>query len=57
MGYDTYFVLAATALSASVDFEVDEEATKSQIKNAFKKSLSSKKTNKRVLSEFVELVA
>ena len=57
MGYDTYFVLAATALSASVDFEVDEEATKAQIKNAFKKSLSSKKTNKRVLSEFVELVA
>ena len=57
MGYDTYFVLAATALSTSVDFEVDQEATKAQIKNAFKKSLTSKKTNKRVLSEFVELVA
>ena len=57
MGYDTYFVLAATALSTSADFEVDQEATKSQIKNAFRKSLSSKKTNKRVLSEFVELVA
>jgi hypothetical protein len=57
MGYESYFVIASTALSNAVDFQVSEDATKSQIKNAFKKSLSGKKMNKRVLSEFIELVA
>ena len=57
MGYESYFVIASTALANAVDFQVSEDATKSQIKNAFKKSLSGKKMNKRVLSEFIELVA
>ena len=34
-----------------------EDATKSQIKSAFVKSLKSKKMNKKILGEFVELVA
>ena len=57
MGYESYFVIASTALANAVEFQVSEDATKSQIKNAFKKSLSGKKMNKRVLSEFIELVA
>jgi hypothetical protein len=56
-GYHTYFGLSATALSQETDFEVAECATKSQIKSAFVKSLKSKKMNKKVLGEFVELVA
>ena len=39
------------------EFEVKEGATKGQIKNAFVKSLKTKKLNKKVLGEFVQLVA
>jgi hypothetical protein len=56
-GYHTYFGLSATALSQDTEFEVAECATKSQIKSAFVKSLKSKKMNKKILGEFVELVA
>ena len=57
VGYDSYFVLADSALDNSTEFEVKVDATKTQIRNAFKKSLGSKKMNKRVLNEFVALVA
>ena len=56
-GYHTYFGLSATALANDTEFEVAEDATKTQIKTAFVKSLKSKKMNKKVLGEFVELVA
>ena len=56
-GYHTYFGLSATALANDTEFEVAEDATKTQIKTAFAKSLKSKKMNKKVLGEFVELVA
>jgi len=56
-GYHTYFGLSGTALSNDSDFDVDEGATKAKIKSAFAKSLKSKKMNKRVLGEFVELIA
>jgi len=56
-GYHSYFGLSAAALSQDTDFEVAEDATKTQIKSAFVKSLKSKKMNKKILGEFVELVA
>jgi len=56
-GYHTYFGLSASALANDAEFEVAEDATKTQIKTAFVKSLKSKKMNKKVLGEFVELVA
>jgi hypothetical protein len=56
-GYHTYFGLSTSALGNDTEFEVHECATKSQIKSAFVKSLRSKKMNKKVLGEFVELVA
>ena len=56
-GYDAYFGMSATALSQDTEFEVAECATKSQIKSAFAKSLKTKKLNKKVLSEFISLVA
>jgi len=56
-GYDAYFGLSSTALSQDAEFEVSEDATKSQIKSAFVKSLKTKKLNKKVLGEFISLVA
>jgi len=56
-GYHSYFGLSANALSQDSEFDVAEDATKSQIKSAFAKSLKSKKMNKKILGEFVELVA
>ena len=56
-GYHSYFGLSANVLSQDSEFEVAEDATKSQIKSAFAKSLKSKKMNKKILGEFVELVA
>ena len=56
-GYDAYFGMSASALSQDTEFEVAECATKSQIKSAFVKSLKTKKLNKKVLSEFISLVA
>jgi hypothetical protein len=56
-GYHSYFGLSANSLSQDSEFEVAEDATKSQIKSAFAKSLKSKKMNKKILGEFVELVA
>ena len=56
-GYDAYFGLSASALSQESEFTVKDDATKSQIKSAFAKSLKTKKLNKKVLGEFISLVA
>jgi hypothetical protein len=55
--YDSYFGLSTTALASEDEFEVKEDATKAEIKRAFGKSLKGKKMNKKILSEFIELVA
>jgi ribosomal protein L23 len=44
-------------MNQETDFEVQEDATKTQIKSAFMKSLRTKKMNKKILGEFIELVA
>ena len=56
-GYDAYFGLSSAALSQDAEFNVDDSATKAQIKRAFVKSLKTKKLNKKVLGEFISLVA
>jgi len=56
-GYDAYFGMSANALSQETEFDVAECATKAQIKSAFVKSLKTKKLNKKVLGEFISLVA
>lgn len=55
--YNGYFGLSVNALSQESEFDVVEGATKTQIKTAFAKSLKSKKLNKKVLGEFVNLIA
>lgn len=56
-GYTKYFGLSSSALSNNVEFQVNEDASKSQIKSAFTKSLQSKKLNKKILGEFVQLIS
>ena len=56
-GYHTYFAISANSLANETEFSVDEGATKAKIKSAFVKSLKNKKMNKKVLGEFVELIA
>jgi len=55
--YNVYFGLSASSLANESEFQVDEDASKSQIKRAFVKSLSTKKLNKKILSEFVSIIA
>ena len=49
--------MSSNSLAEDSEFDVDDDATKAQIKRAFVKSLKTKKLNKKVLGEFVELVA
>ena len=56
-GYDAYFGMSSTSLAQDAEFDVEEDASKAQIKRAFVKSLKTKKLNKKVLSQFMELVA
>ena len=56
-GYHSYFGISSNALSKNSEFEVNDGASKSQIKSAFVKSLKTKKMNKKILNEFVELIA
>ena len=56
-GYDAYFGLSSTVLAQDAEFDVDDGATKAKIKTAFVKSLKTKKLNKKVLGEFISLVA
>ena len=58
--YTTYtasYILKFESLDSESEFEVSEDATKTQIRNAFKKSLSGKKANKKILSSFIEHIA
>jgi hypothetical protein len=54
--YSKYFGISDNSLFSDSDFIVDDNATKVQIKSAFTKSLSRKKMNKKILSEFVNMI-
>lgn len=55
-GYTTYFGLVSQSLSNDVEFDVEEGASKTKIKTAFAKNLKAKSLNKKVLSQFMDLV-
>ena len=57
VGYKVYFGMSSKTLSSSSEFEVEDDATKAQIKRAFTKSLTAKKMNRSILSKFVDLIA
>ena len=56
-GYNKYFIVASDTMQESADFSVGEGATKAKIKSAFTKSLKSKKSNKKILGDFISLIA
>jgi len=56
-GYNKYFGISSASLANNVEFEVDKYASKLSIRNAFKKSLNSKKMNKKFLNEFISMIA
>ena len=56
-GYDVLYGIASNKLNENDEFEVKENATKAQIRSAFKKNLKVKGTNKKVLSSFVDMIA
>jgi predicted RNase H-like HicB family nuclease len=56
-GFDQFNVIASTSLAQDEEFKVEEDATKAQIKSAFVKMLGKKKTNKKILASFVEMIA
>ena len=51
------YAMHVGALDNNTEFEVEEDATKAQIKRAFSKSLGSKKMNKKILTSFIERIA
>ena len=55
--FDAFFAMACQSINNDVELEVEEDATKAQIRKAFKKSLQSKALNKKILSDFIDLVA
>ena len=58
-GYAKYFALSSTSINQEYDFdeETNSEMNKTQIKRAFVKSCSTKRNNKKILNEFINLVA
>jgi hypothetical protein len=55
-GFDKFFVLSSLSMNGNIDLNVDSGSSKTAIKSAFTKMLKNKKTNKKVLSEFVSLI-
>ena len=55
--YSKFFAISTKEMNNDVEFDPPFMASKAQIKSAFKKSLNKSKFNRKILSEFVELVA
>ena len=56
-GFDQFNVIASDSLSQNSNFVVPDDATASQVKTAFVKMLGKKKTNRKLLSNFISLVS
>jgi len=56
-GYTSYFGMLTSALSNETEFDVEEGASKAKIKNAFVKNLNCKSLNRKVLSQFVDIIS
>ena len=56
-GFDQFNVIASNSLSQNSNFVVPDDATASQVKTAFVKMLGKKKTNRKLLSNFITLIS
>jgi len=57
VGYDALYAISSHNLSSNSNFEVEENATTSEISKAFRGMLKAKTTNKKILSSFASLVS
>ena len=57
LGYHKYYIVSTNTLQESSEFSVAEDASKAKIKSAFAKSLKTKKSNKKILGDFIGLIA
>lgn len=57
LGFQEIYFIQSKSLEIGSEFEVADDATKAQIKNAFQKSLKSKANNKKILSSFITQIA
>lgn len=51
------FIHSKSLSDSGNSFEVADDASKAQIRSAFKKALGNRKTSKRILSEFISMIA
>jgi hypothetical protein len=56
-GFKECYLISNKGLNDEIEFDVAEDATKAQIKTAFRKSLKGKANNKRILSSFIQHIA
>ena len=56
-GYTSYFGILSSSLDNDIEFDVEEGATKAKIKSAFVKNLTAKSLNRKVLSQFVDIIS
>ena len=56
-GYDEHYFICTQGLNSDTSFEVKEDATNTDIKRAFQKSLKQKANNKSILSSFITQIA
>lgn len=56
-GFDQFNVIASNSLAENANFLVPGGATTSQVKTAFLKMLGKKKTNRKLLSNFITLIS
>ena len=56
-GYNKYFIIGSSKLHEEVEFNVESNVGKASVQKAFLKSLKSKKNNKKILGEFIGMIA
>jgi hypothetical protein len=57
LGYQSLYLIALDSLSATTEFDVEEDATNKEIGTAFKKALANKGVNKKMLTSFAALIS
>ena len=57
LGYQALYLMGTDSLSATTEFEVEEDATSKEIGKAFTKALAKKGVNKKMLTSFATLIS
>ena len=57
LGYDSLYAMSHAKLEENAEFTVSEEASDKDVAKAFRAMMKTKRTNKKILSSFAELVS